>query len=227
MQVLILEDDPELLSALSKYFDEDEYRVISCSTYDKAVKSITQIHYDIVIADYKLTQLTEKTGYDFLKLFKEKSPHSVCILTSAYKPETIEHIDRHYVDYIIEKPFDFDVLGEKLSGLIHSTFGDSEHMNGKPECILHKQKITDMLERLEKVEEKERIMGAALERIESKLDDTHEVNKSIRDEIFGLGENEGIRSKVNGNRNTINYIKVLIGAQLASLLTIAGFLIKG
>src|SRR5690606_16375765 len=79
----------------------------------KAISLIQTIDYDLILSDIKLGDLT---GLDVLRAAKQKNPHSVVIMISAFaSTETaVEAMNEGAYDYV-PKPFDNDELKETIA----------------------------------------------------------------------------------------------------------------
>lgn len=89
------------------------YTVSLAENGRKAVSLIQTTDYDLILSDIKLGDLT---GLDVLRAAKQKNPHSVVIMISAFaSTETaVEAMNEGAYDYV-PKPFDNDELKETIA----------------------------------------------------------------------------------------------------------------
>ena len=115
MKLLIVEDEPNLLSILRKGFAENNYDVSSALDGEKALEMITSTHFDVVILDVMLPKMS---GIEICqKLRAQKNHVPILLLTALGSSENIVHGLENGADDYLVKPFKFSELNARVMAL--------------------------------------------------------------------------------------------------------------
>lgn len=106
--ILIVDDELSMRELLDVMLSRIGYRVSFAETGKQAVAMVAQAHYDLLLCDIRLGDIT---GLDVLKAAKKEDPETVVIMISAYATtETaVEAMNHGAYDYV-PKPFNKDEL---------------------------------------------------------------------------------------------------------------------
>ncbi|MCJ8338133.1 MAG: sigma-54 dependent transcriptional regulator [Pseudomonadales bacterium] len=106
--VLLIEDDPTLMSIYKAYLSALPYQLSLAETGERALKILASEHIDLILLDI---QLPDMTGLDILKHLQQcQHPADVIVTTSDCSMNTaIEAMKLGARDYLL-KPFDKDRL---------------------------------------------------------------------------------------------------------------------
>ena len=117
--VLVVDDQPENLTALEAVLAPLGHRVVTASSGEEALRCLLQHDVSVIVMDVRMPGLD---GYETVELIKERPRNehvSVIFLTAA--DADVEQITRGYsagaVDYLV-KPVDPDVLRSKVAILL-------------------------------------------------------------------------------------------------------------
>ena len=107
-RILLVDDEPSILSVLSTVLQAENYEVVSASNGQKALDLLLSEDFDLIISDIRMTPLD---GLEILKaVHKERPQTSVIMLTAYGSIETaIEALKLGAFDYVT-KPFKVDEL---------------------------------------------------------------------------------------------------------------------
>lgn len=83
-RILVVDDEVQILKALSRLFLETDYEVITAENGMDALKLIETTEIDMIISDMRMPQLD---GYKLLSIVKEKYPKIIRIILSGYAEE--------------------------------------------------------------------------------------------------------------------------------------------
>ena len=83
-RILVVDDEVQILNALSRMFLETEYEVITAENGMDALKLIETTEIDMVISDMRMPVLD---GYQLLSIVKKKYPKMIRIILSGYAEE--------------------------------------------------------------------------------------------------------------------------------------------
>jgi DNA-binding NtrC family response regulator len=114
LKILIIDDDPRLLSALKSVLAEDQHRVTTCEDGLSGIRICREEKFDLVITDL---MLPGANGLEVLKETRKINPETLVVLITGYASleSAIEAIREGAYDYIA-KPFKL----EEVRILIHN-----------------------------------------------------------------------------------------------------------
>ncbi len=117
--LLIVEDEPAIRAALRKYFHGFGYEVDCASELEEAEALITTIHYDLVIADLRLTWSFAVEGLEILRFIRRHSRETQVIVLSAHTGAEIqESAEALGAAAFISKPAPLPVIAEVVARLL-------------------------------------------------------------------------------------------------------------
>ena len=113
MKILVVDDDPMMLAAISKKLSEREYEVIITTDAIEALKILADENIDLVISDVIMPCISGLTFVSMLKNFYfSKVP---LILISSYNQENlIMKAHSMGASYFMAKPIDYEHLFSKI-----------------------------------------------------------------------------------------------------------------
>ena len=117
-KILVVDDEPDILEFLQIIFEEAGYLVVTTDKGDYLEKLNNGPLPDLVLLDMLLSG---KDGREIVKHLKsqEKTKHIPVIMFSAHPSAERTALEAGADDFV-EKPFDIDVLLEKIGRLISS-----------------------------------------------------------------------------------------------------------
>jgi len=112
-QVMVVEDDADLLEALSETLSTAGYAVAHARDGSDALKLLEQQQFDLVVSDI---QMPNMDGHSMLKKVKENHPDLPVMLMTAYGSiqQAVDAMRDGAVDYMV-KPFEAEVLVNMVS----------------------------------------------------------------------------------------------------------------
>jgi EAL domain-containing protein (putative c-di-GMP-specific phosphodiesterase class I)/ActR/RegA family two-component response regulator len=115
--LLIVDDEPHLLSALKSFFMREGYQVFTANNGEEALKIVSQSPVQVILSDYRMPGMT---GAELLSQIKQNYPKTIRIILSGYADfESMQaSINEGSVYKYILKPWD----NEKLRQLIKDSF---------------------------------------------------------------------------------------------------------
>jgi len=114
-RILIVDDEPAILMALSHLLSNEETLVITSSKIEEAEEALDRFKFDLVIADIRLSGIEGIEGLELLSYIRRISPETKVIIMTAYgsdemKDSAYQRGAYHYY----EKPIDMDDLTKKI-----------------------------------------------------------------------------------------------------------------
>jgi DNA-binding response OmpR family regulator len=140
MKILIIEDEKDLLEAMSGYLTLQGMLCETASNFFKAEDSLSDYNYDIIILDLTLP---DGNGLDLISLIKERNSKAGLLIVSARNSldDKVKGLDLGADDYIT-KPFHLAELNSRIRSLARRRF-----FEGKNELTFNEITInTDFLE---------------------------------------------------------------------------------
>ena len=122
MRLLIVEDEPDLLRALSRALREDGYAVDTAEDGEAGCSKALECEYDAIVLDWMLPVMS---GVDVLNSLRVKKQTPVIMLTAkGAVVDRITGINAGADDYLA-KPFDIYELRARLRALIRRSVGQA------------------------------------------------------------------------------------------------------
>ena len=115
-KILVLDDNLDILQLVENVLVYEKFRVISLTEAPDFIETALRYMPDLFLIDYLLSG---STGADLCKQIKSHSKlkHIPVIIFSAYLHDNVD-LQTLGCDSFIAKPFDLDVLIEKVNGLL-------------------------------------------------------------------------------------------------------------
>ena len=118
MRLLLVEDEPELLSSLAGFLREEEFAVDTAADGGSGLEKALDTNYDVVILDVMLPVMD---GWTVLKRLRESKSTPVLMLTARdHLRDRVRGLDGGADDYLV-KPFDLAELLARIRALIRRT----------------------------------------------------------------------------------------------------------
>ncbi|WTW93806.1 response regulator transcription factor [Streptomycetaceae bacterium NBC_01309] len=119
-QVLVVEDDQFVRSALIRYLSQEAHGVRSVGTALEALREVAQHPFDVVILDLGLPDLD---GSEALKMLRGISDVPVIIATARDDEAEIVRLLNAGADDYVTKPFSGEHLGARMSAVLRRARG--------------------------------------------------------------------------------------------------------
>ena len=115
-KILIVDDEESILLSLSHALKTDGVEVIACDEIEQAEEALENAHFDLVLADIRMSGINGIDGLELLTYIKQRFSTEVVIMT-GYGNEEIEAeaYRRGALQYFM-KPVDIS----RLMDLVHS-----------------------------------------------------------------------------------------------------------
>lgn len=103
--LLLVDDEPAVLSALRRLFRTEGYRIVQASGGAEGLELLAAHAPDVVISDMRMPGMD---GAQFLEQVRARDPHPVRLLLTGYADigSTIQAINRGEIHRYVEKPWD-------------------------------------------------------------------------------------------------------------------------
>ena len=120
MRLLVVEDEPDIRSALIKGLQREGYAVDGAATGRDALDAVDATRYDLMLLDLNLPDLN---GMTILTTLRDAGDETRILILSAEKDldTRIRGLDLGANDYLV-KPFDFSELSARIRALLRREF---------------------------------------------------------------------------------------------------------
>ncbi len=112
MRILIVDDDAQLLSAVSVLLQSHDHTVDTAASAAMGVEMVQKGHYDFILVDYRMP---EHDGAWFLRNAKIPRKTKVLLTTAYANRQVINEMFKLGVSGYIVKPFDEEELLRNLA----------------------------------------------------------------------------------------------------------------
>lgn len=114
-KILIVDDEKSILLSLSYVLKADGVEVITCNEIEQAEEALETTHFDLVIADIRMSGINGIEGLELLTYIKQHYNTDVIIMTGYGDDETEVEAYRRGASYYFTKPIDIPMLLEQVS----------------------------------------------------------------------------------------------------------------
>ena len=125
MRILIVEDEPDLRSALARAVRDEGYAVDAADTGADGLFNAESTDYDAIILDVMMPQMD---GWEVLKRLRKTKKTPVLMLTVRDQTrDRVKGLDTGADDYVL-KPFDLPELLARLRAIIRRSAGKTTNV---------------------------------------------------------------------------------------------------
>ena len=115
-KLLIIDDSEEILTALTNFFTQKNYEVVSAANGLDGLKYIEakDAAFDLIITDLVLPNIS---GVAIISIVKNKFPNTPVIAITGWGEHPESLAKEAHADYVLEKPFklpELEALAKKL-----------------------------------------------------------------------------------------------------------------
>ncbi|MBZ0155317.1 MAG: response regulator [Alphaproteobacteria bacterium] len=103
MKILLIEDDPFLLSTMLHFFAREDCHVVATTSPELVISAIDCNHFQTVVTDVRMDPVD---GITLVKAIRKAGFAGQIIVTSAFYLGAKEETDALKIDAFFEKPFD-------------------------------------------------------------------------------------------------------------------------
>lgn len=111
--LLLVDDEPNILSALQRLFRRDGYTILATDSAEAALKMLASQSVDVILSDQRMPGMS---GVEFLRRVKETHPETVRIVLSGYTDLQFitDAINEGAIYKFLTKPWDDAQLREQV-----------------------------------------------------------------------------------------------------------------
>jgi FixJ family two-component response regulator len=111
--LLLVDDEPNILSALQRLFRRDGYTILATNSAEEAMALLASQPVDVILSDQRMPGMS---GVEFLRRVKESHPETVRIVLSGYTDLQFitDAINEGAIYKFLTKPWDDQQLREQV-----------------------------------------------------------------------------------------------------------------
>lgn len=138
--ILIVDDEPVVLSALQQTLERERFHVVACSSPTKALAILNERDFAVIISDQKMPEML---GLDFLIESRRIRPHASRILITAVLslPTIVDAINKGEIFRFVAKPW----LREELIATVRNAVQRHELVTHNTVLQAETQRLNDQL----------------------------------------------------------------------------------
>jgi EAL domain-containing protein (putative c-di-GMP-specific phosphodiesterase class I)/ActR/RegA family two-component response regulator len=121
--LLLVDDEPNILSALNRLFRREGYRVLTAGSGQQALELLAENPVQVIISDQRMAEMS---GVELLSRVKDIYPDTVRIVLSGYAElsTVTDAVNRGAIWKYFAKPWDDEVLREEVRRAFRRQAGD-------------------------------------------------------------------------------------------------------
>ena len=138
--ILIVDDEPVVLSALQQTLERERFHVVACSSPTKALAILNERDFAVIISDQKMPEML---GLDFLIESRRIRPYASRILITAVLslPTIVDAINKGEIFRFVAKPW----LREELIATVRNAVQRHELVTHNTVLQAETQRLNDQL----------------------------------------------------------------------------------
>ena len=111
--LLIVDDEPNILAALSRLLRRESFQVLTASSPGEAFEHLARQPIQVVLSDQRMPEMS---GTEFFARVKQLHPNTIRIVLTGYTDldSVTDAINRGAIYKFLTKPWDDDVLREQI-----------------------------------------------------------------------------------------------------------------
>lgn len=189
--ILIVDDEPIVLSALKETLEREKYHVVACNSPVKALELVAKQTFSVIVSDQRMPEMS---GLEFLQHCKRVQPDTTRILitTVLSLPTIIDAINKGEIFRFIAKPW----LREELSATMRNACQRYELIAHNAELTAETNRLNEQLrganasleQKVHDLEAQKRELDAANHRLSESYDHSLELCTRVLatyDELLG------------------------------------------
>ena len=115
MRILVVDDEPEILTIVSKWLSKAGHHVLTTSDPQKVLEFVETRDFDVVLLDLIMPG---STGLNLITRIHEKKPKQSIIVMSVIEDTRVAVLAAQQgIEGYLTKPIDFEKLEQLLAGI--------------------------------------------------------------------------------------------------------------
>lgn len=121
VHVLVVDDDDSIRQVIRLALEDEGYTVDEAPDGEAALAAIGLRHPDVILLDLRMPGMN---GWGFVERYRERHEHQAPILVITASQDPFRRGAEVHADDHLAKPFDLEVLLERIAALVDRAAGD-------------------------------------------------------------------------------------------------------
>jgi DNA-binding NtrC family response regulator len=123
-RILVVEDDPAVLTTYRMLLEQQGYGVVSAKSYDQAKHSLHEAKFDLLICDLSLEK--QHSAFDVIAEARRSDPGIVSVVVTGYaSADEVERAEENGVRVLL-KPIEIEEFLSTISNALPKTYAHNE-----------------------------------------------------------------------------------------------------
>ncbi|HCY63412.1 MAG TPA: hypothetical protein DHV59_11405 [Oxalobacteraceae bacterium] len=184
--LLLVDDEPNILSALKRLVRRDDYRIFTADSGAEGLALLAQHEIDVIVSDQRMPGMT---GVDFLRTVKDLYPQTVRIVLSGFTElqSVTDAVNEGAIYKFLTKPWDDEQLRKHIAQAFeHKEMADENRRLGLEVRAANHElaKANRQLEELLQQKQQQ------IQNREVSLDIVHEALQHVPQPVIGLDDDD-------------------------------------
>jgi DNA-binding NtrC family response regulator len=114
-KIMIVDDEQMILTSLAYVLKTEGVEVIACNEIEQAEAALAATHFDLVIADIRMSGVNGIEGLELLSYIRDRFDSRVIVITGYVSNDTRDEAYRRGAHYYFQKPVDIPELLKQVS----------------------------------------------------------------------------------------------------------------
>ena len=124
-KVLIVNDKKDEILMMSKYLDDEQYKIFSLSDPEQTIVKVRDLKPQLIIMDLKMVKINTFTLIpllqSFLNTMTETKDTKILIVSAFTNESVIKKLSSMHITHLLKKPFTSEVLNNKIKQIMDKT----------------------------------------------------------------------------------------------------------
>jgi DNA-binding NtrC family response regulator len=123
-RILVVEDDPSVLTTYRMLLERQGYEVVSVSSYNEAEGSLQKQNFDLLICDLSLEK--QHSAFEVIDVARSHDREMAAVVVTGYaSPEEMERAQENQVRVLL-KPIEIEEFLSTISNALPKAYANNE-----------------------------------------------------------------------------------------------------
>lgn len=123
-RILVVEDDPAVLTTYRMLLEQQGYAVVSAESYDQAKRSLRDGNFDLLICDLSLEK--QHSAFEVIEAARQAHPDLAAVVVTGYaSPDEMSRAEETGVRVLL-KPIEIEEFLSTIANALPKTYADHQ-----------------------------------------------------------------------------------------------------